>query len=167
MLRPIVAILLTIIAVPALAQDACTKFKWKLDKEQALLTSASPAKTANGAEMTGLPATALELKLEPAASAKLAMPPERTPKQPNTFSGYVRFASAPQASTVLVTLSGEAWIDVVQGEKYVKSTAFSGVHDCAPVRKSVKFELAPGPFAVQLSGVTTDGIKMTVTPAAE
>ena len=68
---------------------------------------------------------------------------------------------------MLVTLSSDAWIDLVQGEKYVKSAAFSGVHDCATMRKSVKFEVGPGPFAVQLSAVTADSIKMTVTPASE
>jgi hypothetical protein len=167
MIRFLAAVLIAAVATPALAQDGCDKFKWKLDRELALFTSPAAAKTANGTGVSGLPVTALDLKLEPAASTKMAMPPERAPKQPNTFSGFVRFAGAPQATTVLVTLSAEAWVDMVQGEKYVKSAAFSGVHDCATMRKSVKFELAPGPFAVQLSGVTADTIKMTVTPAGE
>jgi hypothetical protein len=168
MLRYVVAILfLAAVATPALAQGGCGNFKWKLEKEHALLTSTSAAKTSNGAEQGALPATALALSLEPAAAAKLATPPERAPKQPSTFAGYVRFAGAPVAQTILVTLSAEAWIDLVQGGHYVKPTAFSGVHDCATMRKSIKFELAPGPFAVQLSGVAAETINMTVTPAGE
>jgi hypothetical protein len=97
----------------------------------------------------------------------MAMPPERAPKQPATFAGYVRLGGSPGPQATLVTLSADAWIDVVQGGHYVKSAAFSGVHDCPTMRKSVRFELAPGPFAVQLSGVAGETITMTVTPASE
>src|SRR5262249_3954908 len=149
-------------ATPALAQDPC-KGKWPLDNEHALLKAPSAVKTANGAAQSALPATALDLKLEPAASARMVLPPERPPKAPNTYSGFLRFAGAPQNRIVLVTLSEEAWIDVVQNDRYVKSAAFSSLYDCPTMRKSVKFMLAPGPFAVQLSAVSADTIKMTVT----
>ncbi|MEJ0074849.1 MAG: hypothetical protein WDO17_05305 [Alphaproteobacteria bacterium] len=166
MLRFVVAAILAAATTPALAQDPC-KAKWPLDNEHELLKARSAVKTASGAGQSALPATALDLKLEPAASARMVMPPERAPKAPNSYSGFVRFAGSPRNQTVLVTLSEEAWIDVVQSGRYVKSAAFNSLYECPTMRKSVKFQLAPGPFAVQLSGVTAETIKMTVTPAGE
>ena len=166
-MRPIAALIIVAMATPGFAQDGCANPKWKLEKEHSLLTSPSAAKTANGAEVAGLPATALMLNLAPSASAKMPMRPERAPKQPSAYAGYVRFTGAPKSQTVLVTLSAEAWIDMVQNEHNVKSAAFSSLYECATMRKSVRFELAPGPFAVQLSGVAAETINMTVTPAGE
>jgi hypothetical protein len=42
---------------------------------------------------------------------------------------------------------------------------FSGVTDCAGIRKVVKFDLSGGPFAVQVSGATENSISLAVLPA--
>ena len=168
MRRLVIAFVAVLIASPALAQEptGCDKFKWRLDAERALLTSADAIPIASGIGLEGMPPKALALKLEPFASAKLPMPPERTPKAASSFAGFVRIDTRPKAGPYLVTLSAEAWVDVVQNGKFVKSSAFSGAQGCEGVRKSVRFDLSAEPFVVQVSGAAADAIKMTITPAA-
>jgi hypothetical protein len=169
MKRVIATLALVLLVGPALAQEprGCDKFKWKLDAEHALLRSPAAAKIRSGAALDRLPATALAVGLVPLTAANMPMPPERAPKVPASFAGYVRVGALPGAGSYLVTLSTEGWVDVVQGGRYVKSTGFSGVQGCEGMRKSVKFSLAAEPFVVQVSGVESDSIAMTITPAAE
>ena len=165
----VVVLVVALVAGPALAQEprGCDKFKWPLEKEHALRLSPAAAKTASGSALDKAPATALVVGLAPFGEAKLPMPPERAPKQPSSFAGFVRIGAVPKAGPYLVTLSAEAWVDVVQGEHYVKSSGFSGALGCEGMRKSVKFDLGPGPFAVQISGAAADSILMVITSAAE
>jgi hypothetical protein len=74
--------------------------------------------------------------------------------------------AAPAAGEYKVSVSSNAWIDVVQNGKLVKSGAFSGALGCEGIRKSVKFTLAATPFSVQVTGVPNDSIAIVVTPAA-
>jgi hypothetical protein len=169
MKRIITALALTLLAAPALAQEprGCDKFKWKLDAEHALLRSPAAAKIRSGEALDRLPATALAVSLVPSAAANMPMPPERAPKVPASFAGFVRVGALPGAGAYRVTLSAEGWIDVVQGGRYVKSGGSSGVQGCEGMRKSVRFNLAAEPFVVQVSGAESDTITMTITPAAE
>ncbi|HJY16038.1 MAG TPA: hypothetical protein VJ353_00290, partial [Xanthobacteraceae bacterium] len=73
-------------------------------------------------------------------------------------------AAVPKSGTYRVTLSAQAWIDVIQNGQAAKSTAFSGATGCAGIRKSVKFDLAAAPFTVELSGTTAHAITFVVTP---
>ncbi len=91
------------------------------------------------------------------------MPPERSQKAP--YAGYLRIDGVPEARAYLVTLSAEAWIDVIQGGRYLKPAAFTGALDCQGIRKSVRFDLAAEPFVVQLSGATSNSIVVAITPA--
>ncbi len=90
---------------------------------------------------------------------------ERKPKNDNSFGGVLTFASPSKPGVYQVTLSSEAWIDVIQNGKSLKSTAHSGKHDCPGVRKSVRFELQAAPVTVQLSDVPSDTIKIAILPA--
>ena len=107
---------------------------------------------------------AFVLKLAPMAQAKFAMPPERAPKNPDSFGGLVTIGLTASAGLLQVTLSEEAWIDVIQNEARVKSAAFSGKQGCAGMRKSVRFELAAVPFTIQISGAAADQVKVAVAP---
>jgi hypothetical protein len=158
-------LLIALIPVSALAQEpvGCDKFKWPLDKERALLTSADVKKVASGADASA--SSAVELALAPLADARLPMPPERAPKSADTFAGFVRLNRPGQKGIYKINLAGEAWIDVVQDNHYVKSGPFSGALGCEGIRKSVKFELSAAPLLVQLSGVRSDSIRVVITPA--
>jgi hypothetical protein len=105
------------------------------------------------------------LALQPLAQAKLAMPPERAPKDAASFAG-ARQVAVPAAGLYQVSLSDYAWVDLIQDGRYVKVAAFSGALDCPGLRKIVRFALKAGTAAVQVSGVAGDSIAIAVVPVA-
>ncbi|WP_398464582.1 hypothetical protein [Tardiphaga sp.] len=161
--RLIVALAL-LSSAPAWAAEpsGCDKFKWPVDKERAALTSQDRLKAASGNELA-IPAKA-DLELKTPAEAKLPRQPERKPKD-GTFAGFVKFKSPPKAGAYTVSLSSNAWIDVIQDGEQLKPMEFSGATDCTGIRKVVKFDLSGGPFAVQISGATEASISLAVLPA--
>ena len=106
---------------------------------------------------------AVTIDLLPFADAKLPMAPERAPKQPSSFAGFISVPAPPQGGNYKVTLSSEAWIDVMQDGHFLKSTAHTGASGCAGIRKSVKFNLDAAPFVVQLSNVPANKIGVAIT----
>jgi hypothetical protein len=153
------------VAGHAFAQEpvGCDKFKWPLDKERATLNGTDLPKIASGASVTFPIPFGTIVALLPFADAKLPAPPERTPKSPDSFAGFFEAKAPPQAGSYKITLSAEGWIDVAQAGQAVKSTAFSGALGCEGIRKSVKFDLAAAPFAVELSSIKTDSIKIVIS----
>jgi hypothetical protein len=151
-------------AGPLHAQDkpACEQFEWSIKREQALFGAAG--QVASGSKLDAI-GSGTVLELQPHVSVAFILPPERQPKSPESFSGVISFANVPKAGLYQVTLSAEAWIDVIQDGQAVKSTAHSGKRGCADVRKSVRFELKPGALTIQLSGVAEKSIKLAVLPA--
>jgi hypothetical protein len=151
-------------SAPAWAADpsGCDKFKWPVDKERAVLTAQDRLKIVSGAELAIPAAATLDLKAP--TDAKLPSSPERKPKD-GTFAGFTRFQKAPKAGTYTVSLSNYAWVDVVQDGEILKPMESSGVTDCAGIRKTIKYDLAAGPFVIQLSGVAENTISMAVLPS--
>src|SRR6516225_11041581 len=49
------------------------------------------------------------------------------------------------------------------GRARVQSLTSTGVRGCDGVRKSVKFELAPAPFTVQLSDIEADSVGLVIS----
>jgi hypothetical protein len=165
MRTPCLLLITALMVAPALAQEpsGCDKFKWPLDRERALLTGASIQLLASGATLNPALDTAAVIALVPFAEAKLPVPPERAPKAPTSFAGFVRITAPPTAAIYKVNLSAEGWIDLIQHDKFIKSGAFTGATDCDGIRKSVQFDLASAPFIVQLSAVRSDSIALTIT----
>jgi hypothetical protein len=153
------------IAGPCLAQEpvGCDKFKWPLDKERATLTGTDLPKLNSGDQIKFPIPLGATVALVPFADAKLPNAPERVPKDPNSFAGYVTAPAPPNAGTYKVTLSAEGWIDVEQGGQTIKSSAFSGALGCDGIRKSVKFDLAARPFTLELSSVKNNSIKIVIS----
>jgi hypothetical protein len=144
------------------ADDAgCNKFAWALTHEKTLFAAADKRRAEAGAELTSFPAAAVVLDLKPAAQAAFVLPPERKPRTETWFGGMLRLP-APEAGSYQVTLSEEAWIDVVQDGRYARSIGSTGRSDCSGLRKSVRFELGNSPFIVQLSGVAAEIITLTI-----
>ena len=142
--------------------SGCDKFKWPIAHEQAALAAPAAGPLAPGA---ALPAdVGTRLKLVPFAEAKLALAPERPPKFSPSFAGAFSL-DAPAAPAVFkVTLSAGGWIDIVQGGKFLKPSAFSDAAGCANARKSVKFRLAAEPTTLQLTGVGDSDGSIIVSP---
>jgi hypothetical protein len=146
----------------ARAQDStgCEKFKWSVARERALF-AAGPKPAASGATIAA--GAAYAVALAPSQSVVFAAAPERAPK-PGTFGATLSVA-IDKPGAYQVTMSDEAWLDVVQAGAEVKSSAFSGQKDCPGVRKSVRFDLAAGPATVQISNAAAAAINVALEPA--
>lgn len=147
-------------ATPAFAEDApvCAKFNWPVSRELALLRAERPD-TASGTNIGAAP-VAVTLKL--ATGVTLPAPSEK-PADPTKFASYVMLP-APKPGDYLVSLSGEAWIDVVQDGKPVASSTHSGDPNCPGLRKSVRFSLSAKPVTIQISNGPEARILLAVTP---
>lgn len=78
-------------SVPAFAAEpsGCDKFAWAITGEQQLL--AAPQSVDLAGPLSRAMTTAIEVPLAASAEAKLAMPPERAPKNAGSFAGMVLF----------------------------------------------------------------------------
>ncbi len=141
---------------------ACEQFNWPVKREQALF-SGNPAITPSGTAVQSPAALALQLK--PHAEAGYTMPPAREPKQSPSYGGVITFQTLPKAGAYQVTVSNDAWVDVIQDGKSVASTSHTGQRECPGIRKSVRFDLAPGPVTVQVSGSPATSVNVSLLPA--
>jgi hypothetical protein len=150
---------LVALAAVAPARADCDNFKWSVDRERAWFSASPAALPATG----GKAETGAGYALALAKDAKLPTQPERAPKE-GSFAGIV---SVPKLEPGLyqITLSAEAWIDVAENGKLVKSSGFSGQRDCPGVRKSVRFQLGTGPATVEISNAGADKIMFAIAPA--
>jgi hypothetical protein len=167
MRAPLFIALLLLGTASALAAEepsGCDKFKWNIDHERAALTAPDRIKLASGGELAALPSTGMTLALHPPAEAKLPSPPERAPRE-GTFAGFAGFKSAPKAGLYTVSLSAGGWVDVVQDGRFLKPKAFSGATDCDGLRKTMKYEIAAGPFVLQISGIKEDAVSVAILPS--
>ena len=154
-------------AAPAAAcadeAPACREFAWPLARELAWLSDSKLSSVESGAAVAANGAESV--KLRPMADVAFVLPPERSPKNPNSFGAVVRIEQPGKAGVYQITLSQEAWVDVVQRDARLKAVAFSGKQGCAGMRKSVRFDLAAAPFVIQISGSPVDRLNLAVAPA--
>lgn len=149
---------------PALADDGCDKFAWPLTRERALLAASDKPAVKAGDSLTAIPKGAMTLQLAPGADASFVMPPERKSRVEPWFGGAIKFPALEKAGIYQITLSDEAWLDVVQDGRYARSVGSTGRGDCPGLRKSVRLELTATPFVLQFSGVAADKIAVTIGP---
>jgi hypothetical protein len=142
---------------------------WPVAKERAAFARPDLPVVEPGAARGPWGEQAFLLNLKPQAEASLPMPPSGAPmrKVEKPFAGSVSFEAPPAAGVYHVTLSGAAWIDVVQGGALVPAAAHTGAHDCPDVHKSVRFELTKAPVVLQISGAPSDAIKIGIVPAVD
>jgi hypothetical protein len=148
---------------PAAAQNACDQFGWPVQRELMWLSSPTIPTVDSGATLAG--DGAFNMALRPFASVPYVVTPERAPKGTDTFGGIVTISAPAHAGLYQVTLSEEAWIDVVQAEHRLVSQAFTGKTGCLGVRKSVRFEIGPGPLVIQISGAASGHLAVAAAPA--
>jgi hypothetical protein len=157
------AFVLAVACGGAQAQDknSCDQFKWSVARERGWFAAgAKPA--AAGATIVAEQGYAVTL--QPSEAVAFRVKPERAPK-PGSFGAALNVADIGKPGLYQVTLSDEAWLDVVQGDAQVKSTAFSGQKDCPGVRKTVRFDLKAGPATVQISNAAGASINVALAPA--
>ncbi|HMN73567.1 MAG TPA: hypothetical protein PKA55_17030 [Rhodoblastus sp.] len=150
---------------PARSEEAaCSSFDWPLAREFQLLSTPDLAGIeSGGAVKAGGPA--MVVKLRPMAEIAFVMPPERQPRRPDASGAVVKVESLSAAGLYQVTLSDEAWLDVIQDGRRLKSIAFSGRRGCPGMRKSVRFQLQAAPATIQISGAAGDRIGLALTTA--
>lgn len=163
--RAILAASCLIANVAARADEpkGCDAFKWPLKNEASLLQATTKAVAVSGSTATA-GNQGIELQLLDYGAAGLPKPPERAPKTASSMAGYINYAAPAAAGSYQITVSAAAWIDVIQDGKYVKPSAFSGATGCPGVRKSIRVDLAPSPFTLQISGLTAGSIGIVTTP---
>jgi hypothetical protein len=164
----VLAALLVSASVPVgAAQEVagCDKFAWPLTKERAWFAAADKVTVTAGGTLAVVPRGAFVVRLQPGGRASFALPPERQPKSSGWFGGAVSLPAVARSGIYQVTLSDEAWIDVVQDGRYARSVGSSGRHDCPGMRKSVRLELEATRFVLQLSGAASDAITVAVSPS--
>ena len=156
---------LTVFALlaPAIAaENGCQKFAWSVANEQAWFSAPDKLIFVAGENIATIPKAAFTVKLQPAGEAEFALPPERKPRLDRWFGGMLQLPAVDREGIYQATVSDEAWIDIVQDGRYARSVGSTGRSDCPGIRKSVRLELAPSPFILQLSAVATPLIVMAI-----
>ena len=163
MLRsPLIVLALLALPGPAAADDGCEKFAWSLARERAAFAAADKTTIAAGETLVALPAGALVIRLQPGAQAAFEMPPERKPRTEPWHGGMVRLPALPKSGIYQISLSDDAWIDVIQNGRYARSVGSTGRSDCPGVRKSLRLDLDASPVVLQVSGVSPDAITIAI-----
>lgn len=146
--------ILALLAAMAAQQTTCTA-----PLPAGLASWARPVPLAGGATL--VIGTAARATL--AKDATLAVAPEK-PAPAGSFAGTFRFTVA-RAGTYRVSLGGPVWIDVIRGAERMASTAHGHGEQCSAIKKKVDFALAPGTYALQLSGAKTALVTVAIGPA--
>jgi hypothetical protein len=169
---PLGALVLFIIAAPALAQHThgqggCGKFEWDMAKELKVLERARADVAALRAKAETAPASipldqALRASLAAEKDVTLLVPPRR-PSMPESFAGLFALR-VPKAGTYRVSSNQRLWIEVVGPEGTVPTARFTMQADCEALRKSVAFALQPGKdYWIQYSGSAVQDPLLLVT----
>ena len=142
---------------------SCQGFAWPLATELQWMKATESEAVASGAKLASPPAKAITLSLKPMSDVSFSVPPtSRHKNHADAFGGVVNFDGVPEAGIYQVTLAKKGWVDVVQNGKAIRSAAHTGEKDCNGVRKSVRFEIGPGPFSIALSNFADDSAKFAI-----
>jgi hypothetical protein len=165
MLRPSLFIAALIISLgPVAAEDGCEKFAWSVARERAAFAASDKTTALASDTLTALPPGALVIRLQQGGQAAFDMPPERKPRTEPWHGGMVRLPALAKPGIYQITLSDDAWIDVIQNGRYARSVGSTGRSDCPGVRKSVRLDLDASPIVLQVSGVAAETIVIAIGP---
>lgn len=162
--------LLALVALPASASaqaaasdPACATVRVALPPELAGWSQQQPvsAGTKPGEGATVSIGQAALVSLHPARHLTLAPAAKAADGNGGTLSLAI---TAP--GTYRIALGGKAWVDLLQGDKAVASVAHAHGPRCSGVQKLIDFTLAPGTYAIQLSGSPGDSIALLAAKLA-
>jgi len=143
---------------------ACEQFGWSIKRELELFRDPYLEMVFSGATLGSVPDKGLVLELQPHGTVDYVLAPGGKPKSDDTFAGLLFIWNVLQAGTYEVTLSGDAWIDLIQDGKAQALSAETINSNCSDARKSMRFRLEPGPLTVQVSGASAILIKLAILP---
>jgi hypothetical protein len=160
----LVALVMFVLSAGAAENDAgCDMFAWSLARERAWFANTDKVSISAGDKLAFVPTRAMSIKLLPGNNILFALPPERKPRSERWFGGAIWFAAVSKPGIYQVTLSEDAWVDVIQNNRYARSVGSSGRRDCAGLRKSIRLELEMAPFVLQISGVESDKVLVAIS----
>jgi hypothetical protein len=153
------------IPAAAPAEEPCTPLKWDVARERALFAGAPKLITA-APDASAAPALAqdalYELALKPQDQLILPVAARKGPTE-GVFAGLARLhVTAP--GTYRIALAASGWIEVI-GEHGALPAGDHAGGGCEAPHKVVQFDLPAGELLLQLSGVATPQIRLTVTRA--
>ena len=143
---------------------ACEQFDWSIKREFELLGDPYLEMVFSGAMLSSIPDKGLVMQLQPHGTADYVLAPGGEPKPDDSFAGLLFIKDVPQAGTYQVTLSEDAWIDLIQDGKALALAAETGNSNCSDARKSMRFRLERGSLTVQVSGAKSTLIKLVILP---
>lgn len=151
----------------AASAETCAAFKWSVAADLTLMAAPETVTVASGGAIASVPSKAIQLQLEPSPGIKFpaASGIKKQAIPQNSFSGWFKIDAIAKPGLYQITIPDHSWIDVVQNDDLVQSTAFSGDPECKTLRKSVQFELGSGPVIVQIGGSAEKSMKLTVREA--
>lgn len=149
-------------AAAAQGADGCARFKWSIERERAALATPGLQVVEGGKPLPGIMDPAV-VKLAPVDGVAFQRPPGRKPAAA-TFGAVVMSPPLAVGGAYQITLSDDAWVDVIQDGRELRSTAVSAEPGCPGVRKSLRFTLAAGQATVQISGAAADSVRIDVVP---
>jgi hypothetical protein len=150
--------LLVLLAAVSPASADCDHFKWSVTKEREAFAAPQPLASVSDNAVVGK-----GYSVTLTQGLTLPNAPEREAK-PGSYAAVVNLNKL-EAGLYQITLSQEAWIDVAQAGKGVKSSDFSGQHDCPAVRKSVRFQLEAGAATLEISNAQAAVLNLAIEPA--
>ncbi|SFV37768.1 hypothetical protein [Hyphomicrobium facile] len=145
----------------------CDSFPWSVKTELQWMKASESEALKSGAKLPSPPEKAIALSLQPMSAVSFPVAPTgRLKPEGDVYGGFVNFDGPSSAPGLYqVTLQTGGWVDVVQDGKSLKPTAHSGKSDCDGVRKTLRFNLDPGPFTVEFSNIKKDSIKFAIRQA--
>jgi hypothetical protein len=158
------AVAIATTATLAAAEDGCGKFAWPLARERIWFADVDATTIASNSVLERIPRGAFIVKLLPQARVTYALPPERRTGE-QRFGGTLSIGGPEQPGIYQVTLSDNAWIDIVQDGRNARSIGNTGRSDCPGLRKSVRFELSRSSFILQIAGAPSDTITTAILAA--
>lgn len=99
------------------------------------------------------------MALKPAADVIYPLAPERG--SDSGKGGVVTIETLP-AGRYQIALSDDAWVDAIQANKRLATTAFSRDKRCPGVRHSFEVEVKSEPLTLLVGGAQADRIKIAV-----
>jgi hypothetical protein len=144
------------------AGSGCDAGKWPLSAIQARFNGTLPA-LGSGDSLPALGAPVL-VNLSAQGDVTFPHPPGRAAKANPAYAAMVKLGAEP-AATYQVTVSGGAWVDVVENGELVRQSGYVRRTDCPGVDKSIRFKTDGGPLTIQISGAYAKTIKLEAARA--
>lgn len=162
LLTPALAVAPAVVRAETAGED-CATAAWPLASARTRL--AAPVRTVEAGGRLSLPlAGAVALVLSDRASVALPFPPTRQGRE--AWAGFARLTVPPPGGDYQITVSEGAWLDVFAEGKPLAPLAFTGVHACPGVRKSLRFRLPPGEAVLVVSDAVGASLGLVIDAVA-